>query len=814
MKRALRDERRPPGAICTVRKESRASRRNLVRIDGVASVKLHTQRISTVMSVRRLFRRSRGGTPALSLEGLSLVGALLAGMLLAGGTARAQSFSGSSSGFGGPEDASPHSNARLVSEVQSVQPGEPFTVALRMTMRENWHSYWINPGDSGQPTRINWALPEGFAADSIQWPHPERLPVGPLTNYGYSNEVFLLTQITPPANLEPGTRVTLGGTAKWLICEEKCLPAQTELHLTLPVKANAPAPNERWQDAFARSRAAQPKALPGWDVKATRGSGSYALEVTPPDGRDVSPSGAYFFSSDKPVIDHAAPQPVSRADGGSFLIGLQQSEYAQEPATRLRGALVAPEGEAWGPDGDVQALRVNVPVDTAGASAAATSATGNDAGGGMTLAWALLFAFAGGVILNLMPCVFPILSIKVLNFAEHAGEENASPRRHGLAFGAGVVASFWVLAGLLLVLRAGGSQIGWGFQLQSPLFIALMAMLFFGIGLNLLGVFDVGHSLMSWGGSVEGAEAGASYGGSFLSGVLATAVATPCTAPLMGAALGFAISLSAGAALAVFTALGAGMAAPYVLLSMAPGLVERMPRPGAWMETLRQGLAFPMLATAVWLVWVFGQQAGVNGITMLLGALLLLSVAAWLVGRWDANRVSGRVRLFTRGLATVAFLGAVAVALVGARYDAPSAAGAAVTEAARNANAWQPFSPQKVEQLRAEGRPVFVDFTAAWCLSCQVNKRTTLSAPAVQNAFDEKEVALLRADWTNRDPEITKALESHGRNGVPLYVLYKGDGSAPRILPEILTQDIVLSALDRLPENDSAASPEGGVATR
>jgi thiol:disulfide interchange protein DsbD len=738
---------------------------------------------------------------------------LVAALVLGSGPAQAQPAAASGApNYGGPEDDSPHSNARLVSEGQSIQPGEPFTVALRMVMRDGWHSYWTNPGDSGQPTRIEWALPEGFTADSIQWPHPEQVPFGPLTNYGYSDKLFLLTQITPPADLEPGTRVTLEGQAKWLICEETCLPAESALSLTLPVRAGKPAPNERWQAGFARSRARQPKRLDGWDVTATRSTGSYALKVTPPEERSVSMDGAYFFSADKPVIDHAAAQPVSKMDDGSYLIGLQQSGYATEPAERLRGALVAPEGESWGPGGDVQALRVNVPVDTT--KAVATGTTSSGAGGGMTLAWALLFAFAGGAILNLMPCVFPVLSIKVLNFAEHAGEENASPRRHGGAFGAGVVASFWVLAGLLLVLRAGGSQIGWGFQLQSPPFIALMTMLFFGIGLNLLGVFEVGTGLMRWGGGVEGAEAGESYGGSFLSGVLATAVATPCTAPLMGAALGFAISLSAGAALAVFTALGAGMAAPYVLLSMAPGLVERMPRPGAWMETLRQGLAFPMFATAVWLVWVFGQQAGVNGITMLLGALLLLSVAAWLVGRWDANRVSGRVRLFTRGLATVAFLGAVAVALVGARYDAPSAAGAAVTEATRNASAWQPFSPQKVEQLRAEGRPVFVDFTAAWCLSCQVNKRTTLSAAAVQNAFDEKGVALLRADWTNRDPEITKALESHGRNGVPLYVLYKGDGSAPRLLPEILTQDIVLGALDRLPENDSAASPEGGVATR
>ena len=730
----------------------------------------------------------------------------LALLLAAAGPTRAQSTAYDAS-VPDTTDRSPHSNAALVSEEPSVQPGEPFTVALRMTMEEGWHSYWMNPGDSGQPTSIDWALPGGFAADSIQWPHPHRIEAGPLTSYGYSDELFLLTTITPPPDLEPGTRVTLGGTANWLICAEVCLPAETDLNLTLPVRAKAPAPNERWQAGFAEARARQPQPLPeGWSVAATRSAGSYALKVTPPPGRDVTMDGAHFYPAEKPVLDHAAPQPISKTDDGAYLIGLQQSDYAQEPAQRLRGALVAPKGAAWGPDGEASALWVNAPVDTTqagGSAGAASSVSSSDAG--MTLAWALLFALAGGALLNLMPCVFPVLSIKVLSFAQQSGEDDTSARRHGLVFGAGVVVSFWVLAGLLLVLRAGGSQIGWGFQLQSPLFIALMAMLFFGIGLNLLGVFEVGGSLVNWSSRVEGAEAGHSLTGSFLSGVLATIVATPCTAPLMGAALGFALSLSAVGALSVFTALGVGMAAPYVLLSAVPRLRERLPKPGAWMETLRQGLAFPMFATAIWLVWVFGQQAGVSGMTLLLGGLLLVAVAAWLLGRWDAHRISTRRRLFTRGLATVALGAALAVALAGTRYDAPSAS---ATEAEEGGSVWQPFSPEKVEQLRAEGRPVFVDFTAAWCLTCQVNERTALSATAVQEAFDEKNVALVKADWTNRDSTISRALEKHGRSGVPVYVLYRGDGSEPTLLPEILTQDIVLNALDALPADGSEASPE------
>lgn len=707
------------------------------------------------------------------------------------------------------DDLSPHSEVTLVSEVTSVQPGEPFAVALRMTMEEGWHSYWMNPGDSGQPTAIDWALPAGFTADSLQWPYPHRIEAGPLTSYGYSDEVFLLSTVTPPANLEPGTEVHLEGKATWLICADICLPAEANLRLTLPIRAEPSAQSERWQDAFAEARIALPATPPGWSFEASRSAGSYALRVTPPEDQAVDFEGTYFFPAEKAVLDHAAAQPFSE-DDGSYLIALQESEYAQEPVEWLRGALVAPEGETWA--SDVRALWVDVPVDTTqavGASAAATS------GGSLTLVWALFFAFVGGMILNLMPCVFPVLSLKVLSFARQSGEESMVPRKHGLVFGAGVVASFWVLAGLLLALRAGGSQIGWGFQLQSPLFVALMAMLFFGIGLNLLGVFEIGHTLTNWGGRVEGASAGSGYGGSFLSGVLATIVATPCTAPFMGAALGFALSLSALEALLIFTALGVGMAAPYVLLSMSPRLLKRLPKPGAWMETLRQALAFPMFATAIWLVWVFGQQAGVSGVTLLLAALLLLGMGAWLLGRWDAYRISTRRRLFTRGLATAAFVGALAVALVGARSEAP-APGSSAAQA--DGIVWQPFSPDEVERLRAEGRPVFIDFTAAWCLTCQVNERTALSAADVREAFDEKNVAMLKADWTNRDATITRALEGYGRSGVPLYVLYKGDGAAPTLLPEILTQDIVLDALEDLPSGDdrpnSDDSPPPEVAAR
>ncbi len=699
------------------------------------------------------------------------------------------------------DDPSPHSDASLVSEVSAVAPGEPFTVGLRIRMESGWHSYWKNPGDSGEPTSIDWALPAGFTAGEIQWPYPHRVPFGPMTSYGYSDEVVLPVTITPPEGLSPGDSVTVEGKAEWLICADICLPAEADVQTTLAVASTSqPSPQA---EAIAEAEAKQPRPVEGWTVQASRSSGSYTLAVTAPDDHRPSLDGAYFFPEEKEVLDYAAPQPVSRA-GDTHLLSLQQSSYAQEPADSLRGVLVAPEDVTWDADGSVRALRVNVPVDSTLSGidvGAMTAASTTGGGGGLSLPWALAFAFAGGLLLNLMPCVFPVISVKILGFAEQAGEDDAAIRTHGTLFGVGVVVSMWVLAGVLLAVRAAGSQVGWGFQLQSPTFVALMALLFFGIGLNLLGLFEVGTRLMSWGGKLQTETADGGRLGAFMTGVLATVVATPCTAPFMGAALGVALTLSTVGSLLIFTALGVGMALPYVGLSMAPRLLEALPEPGAWMESLKQFFAFPMFATAIWLVWVFGQQAGNGGVALLLFGLLLLGMAGWVVHRWSASTLSRSLTLVTRGLATLMILGAVTAAIIGAGYDRPASdASSSDGTSAESSLQWTSFSPEKVENLRAEG-PVFVDFTAAWCLTCQVNKRTVLNTEAVQSAFQKRNVALVKADWTNRDPEITKALESHGRSGVPVYVLYPGDGSGPTLLPEVLTQDIVLTALEDLPSS-------------
>ncbi len=700
------------------------------------------------------------------------------------------------------DDRSPHSEATLLSAVSSMAPGEAFPVALRLQMDDGWHSYWKNPGDSGEATTIDWDLPPGFEVSEIQWPYPHRVPFGPMTSYGYSGEVVLPVMITPPDTLSADRTVRLSGAASWLVCADICLPAEADVEVTIPVAETAQP--SRHADAIATARSKQPESVDGWTVRAARSSGSYTLAVTPPDGRRPSLDGTYFFPSKKEILDHAAPQPVSRA-GDTYLLSLQQSEYAEAAADRLRGVLVAPDGMTWDDNGEVQAMRVDVPVDSTLPGVASEAVTAVADGGDkntLSLPWAVLFALVGGLLLNLMPCVFPVISVKILGFAEQADGDATALRRHGGLFGAGVLVSMWALAGVLLAVRAAGSQVGWGFQLQSPSFVALMALLFFAIGLNLLGVFEIGTRAMNWGGQLQSNTPTEGGLGAFLTGVLATVVATPCTAPFMGAALGLALTLSTAGALLIFTALGVGMAAPYVGLSMAPGFLNRLPEPGAWMETLKQFFAFPMFATAVWLVWVFGQQTGNGGVALLLFGLLLLGMAGWVVHRWPSPALSRAGTVLTRSLATIMIAGAVATALIGAGYGRSAAPAAetstAPADASASASAWTEFSREKVEELRAEGRPVFVDFTAAWCLTCQVNERTVLNTDVVQRHFQEQNVALLKADWTNRDPAITEAIESHGRSGVPVYVLYPGDGSGPTLLPEVLTQDIVLNALDDL----------------
>ncbi len=668
----------------------------------------------------------------------------------------------------------PHVEAELVAERTAVVPGQPVTVALRLAMIPRWHTYWRNPGDSGEPTRIEWRLPAGFAVGPIEWPIPKLLPVGPLMNYGYEGEVLLLSRITPPPELPLGRPVTLSARATWLVCEVQCIPEEAELSLVLPATATS-RDDPGWARSIAAVRAALPAppgGLDGWRISAHGGPGGATLALAPPAG--VALRELTFFPFDEGKIEPAAPQRLTRSDDG-YRLTLAAAAQPVGDFTRVAGILVSPQG--FGPQA-ARAATIDVPIEGAVTPAVATPIA-TQGGLEFGLALALIAAFGGGLLLNLMPCVLPVLSIKVLGFAVQGTGARAARRRHGLLYAAGVLGSFWLLAALLLGLRSLGEELGWGFQLQSPPAVAMLALFFFVLGLNLSGVFEFGQLLPSGAAAWRARHPSLDW---FLSGVLAVLVASPCTAPFMGAALGYAVGEGGGRAFAVFTALGVGMALPYAVLAWVPGWLKRVPKPGPWMERLKQLLAFPLYGTAVWLAWVLGRQAGIDAVTWLLVAAVLAAVAAWILG------ASGARGPALRATAALLAAAAIAVAIPGARSTAP--APIAVPDPV-----WRPYAAAQVAALTAAGKPVFIDFTAAWCVTCQVNKRLVLASPDVQASFRARGVELVRADWTRRDAEITRALAALGRNGVPVYVLYK-PGQPPRLLPEVLTRERVLAALD------------------
>jgi len=664
----------------------------------------------------------------------------------------------------------------------SVTPGDRFRVLFAQDIDARWHTYWRNPGDSGDPPSIRWQAPEGVEVSGFSWPYPERIAYGPLMNFGYHDEVYLPFTVSVPADFT-GAELTLEGSGRVLVCEEICIPERVSVTVTVALGETVLDASVR--QLFDRADSLIPVALKVESRFQMQGD-DIELFFGIPGPADNRVSSVEYFPYARDVIDNPAEQAYSFSDTGLTLT--LQPGYGFDAAKADFGGIVVIR-ESSGGDAIVSSFAVGADGTSAGAAEAPNGAATDN---GMSLWLAVALAFAGGLILNLMPCVFPVLSIKVLSLVESSRESGDSIRLHGLVYAAGVVLSFVLIALLLILLRLGGDAIGWGFQLQSPIVVGLLAYLFVLIGLNLMGAFEIGLSIMSIGSNAEAKG----YTGSFATGVLATVVAAPCTAPFMGAAVGFALTQSIAVALTVFAALGAGMAAPYVFLCYSPGLLAKLPAPGAWMNTFRQVLAFPMFGSAVWLLWVFGIQTSVTGMMQALTGCLLLALGVWLI----ALRLESTESRIVRALAVLA-IGGGAVMLVW--RQAPEAVvtltpeSTSVAASGVAAGSAMAYSPDTLAVARENGA-VLVNFTAAWCITCKVNEINALNTRAVQSALAEKGITYLKGDWTNEDPMITAALQAYGRSGVPLYLLYRPGAERAEVLPQILTQGIVLEALDTL----------------
>ncbi len=671
-----------------------------------------------------------------------------------------------------------HVTADLIPEVSSIAPGKPFWVALKLDHEEHWHTYWINDGDSGLPTKIRWTLPEGFSAGPIIWPTPQKLPMPPLMSYGFEGTAWLLVEITPPAAITSAS-VELKANVSWLMCKEICLPGKAAFTLNLPVSELSVIDAAR-ADGFRSARDRLPAAETDWNFSATASDKTIELTATPPPGASELTS-LYVFARDKGVVASAAKQTMVR-DGDLYRITLARDMSGDPLPDSFNAVVVATPTLAR--DVNHAGIDVSITYGKLSATPAPTAATPPLVSRSLWII--VLSAFVGGMILNLMPCVFPVISLKILGFVKQAGEDPRAVWHHGLVFAAGVLVSFWILSGLLIALRATGAGIGWGFQLQSPAALIVLSLVFFTLALNLFGVFEFGLSLTSAGGTVTRQQG---WAGSFFSGFLATIIATPCTAPYMGFALGYALTQPPIISFIVFTALALGMAFPYLLLSRFPSLLKYLPRPGPWMETMKQVMGFFMIATVVWLFWVLAALVQSITLTAMAAAFLFAGIGAWVLGKWDVLSKPGRVRWRGR-IVGLLFLALAAGTGLGNIHRADAGA--------ENSGEWEAFSPERLAALKAEGKPVFIDFTAKWCLTCQVNKLTVLRTDDVLDAFRDKGVVLMSADWTDENEVIAAELARHGRQSVPLYVLYDGKSAEPVILPEILTKKIIVDALKKI----------------
>lgn len=663
-------------------------------------------------------------------------------------------FAGSARGFTGATESmrGDHIQLQILSSELSLRPGATQNFAVRFQPDPHWHVYWKNPGDSGEPPRLLWKKPEGWTVSDFTWPIPERIQVGPFYNIGYEGEVILPFALSVPADFK-AEFAELEVLVKWLVCKEECIPGEQLFSWGMPVLRGDKDQPSPWQELIEKARQLGPRGTIQAELGNTQAPKGIALRI-----HDEQLAAALklinFFPEEGAGLTNAPPDLKDRT------IILQKNA---EPASRPPGGLavfVQADGQKLGYDVK--------PVQAAAAS--------------QNLWTILMLAFLGGLILNIMPCVLPVLAIKILSLVRESGADGRKVRLGSLAYGAGVLSSFLGLAGLLLLFKAGGEAVGWGFQLQSPAVIAALALLFFLMALNFLDLIQPWNALTRIGqvGTGQGAP-----GGQFMSGVLAVIVASPCTGPFMGVAVGSALTRSPGEALFIFSGIGLGFLSPFLALAWIPGSRRLLPKPGLWMETFRQAMAFPLLLTILWLLWVLEKQSGIEGVLWILGSFIGLGFCAWF---WQ-RKVER-----TKGLAWALGLLMVLMTALAIYQQKQAAVGASAPLKNASNEAWETFSTEKLATLRKEG-PVFVDFTAAWCVTCQVNKTLVLNRDDIQKAFKNHGIRLLRADWTDYNPDITRMLASLGRQGVPVYALYRDAMSEPRLLPEVLTPDLLLQEI-------------------
>ena len=681
----------------------------------------------------------------------------------------------------------PQVRAELVAHApQGLKAGEPLSLGLLLQHQPGWHTYWLNAGDSGLATQLNWTLPPGLQAGNTLWPIPQMIRVGDMVNHGFEGQVLLGVPVQVDKGLAANAAtLKIQLQASWLVCKQECIPQEGKFEIQLPVAGSTASHSA----AFEALLSAQPQTL----------QPSPQIAPISDKGLDLRIQGLPLSLQGQPLQLFAESTEVLASGlGVDALAGQWQgSDYVlQAPLHAMRSSEPAKLGLliVGGSADQAKAWRVNLAVQgtwppEGSATVAKASALVSlpspveEVASWPALLAALLGAFLGGLLLNLMPCVLPVLAIKVLSLSQHH-HSVAERRAIGLTYALGVIASMLGLALLVAGLRASGQQLGWGFQLQSPLVVSVLAVLFTLIALNLLGVLQVNAA---WSSGLAAQWVRHPLADAFLSGVLAVVVAAPCTAPFMGASVGIALTLPLWQGLLIFVALGVGLALPFTLLSWVPAWARWLPRPGIWMERLRQLLAFPMLATVVWLLWVLGQQTSIDGMAVMLAALLLVSACVWALG------LSGNAKWLGTGL-----WGGLLLLLVLTWGPLVWKEAPAINDKTSSNAEWQAWSPEREASALQAGQTIFIDFTAAWCVTCQVNKQTTLRNAKVLQAFADKKVLLLRADWTRRDPAITQALGRLGRSGVPVYVLLVPQ-QPPKVLSEVLSPDLVLQALSLIP---------------